>query len=230
MAGADRQALDVTLKEVFEDGVAEGVHNKNPLRDIIKTEKVPFKGLEIQRLMHTSRNVSPMFVGEDSAFAEAGQQGYARFNIDQKKLMSRLRMTWEVMQDSTATEGAFVSARKSEMEYLIEDMARKDEHALATDGRGVLALVDESDPDGDTTLELDAPGGITNDSFGNRYVSAGMYIGFVNPSTGALRASTTKAKVTAVNSDGTDVTVDAAANIGTAVANSDYVVQVANSS
>ena len=228
MAGADRQAFDVVIKTIYEEGVAEGVNDANPLRDIIKTEKVPFKGLELQRLMHTSRNVSPMFVGEDSAFAEAGQQGYAKFSIDQKKLMSRIRLTWEVMQDSTATEGAFVSARKSEMEYLIEDMARKDEHALATDGRGVLALVDEADPDGDTTLELDAPGGITNDNFGNRFISNGMYLAFINPASGAFRSVTDNAKVTAVNSDGTDVTVDAAANISSTAANSDYVVQAAD--
>ena len=228
--GADKQALDAIFKEVFEEGVSEGVNNKNPLRDLIKTERVPFKGLEIQRLMHTTRNVSPMFVGEDGAMADAGQQGYAKFNIDQKKLMSRLRLTYEVMQDSTSSEGAFISARKSEMQYLIDDMARRDEHALSSDGRGVLALVDEATPNGNTTLELDAPGGITNDNFGNRFVSSGMFIGFVNPNTGALRASTLKAKVTAANSDGTDVTVDATANVGSAAANNDYVVQVANSS
>jgi len=227
--GADKQALDAIFKETFEEGVTEGVHAKNPLRDLIKTERVPFKGLEIVKLMHTSRNVSPMFVGEDSAFADAGQQGYVRFNIDQKKLMARLRMTWEVMQDSTSSEGAFISARKSEMQYLIDDMSRRDEHALNTDGRGVLALVDEADPDNDTTLELDAPGGITNDNFGNRFISAGMFLGFINPNTGGLRSSTTKAKVTAANADGTDVTVDALANIGTATANNDYVVQAASS-
>ena len=228
--GADKQALDAIFKEVFEEGVSEGVNQANPLRDLIKTERVPFKGLEIVKLMHTSRNVSPMFVGEDGAFADAGQQGYVRFAINQKKLMSRLRMTWEVMQDSTSTEGAFISARKSEMQYLIDDMAHRDEHALNSDGRGVLGLVDEATPNGDTTLELDAPGGITNDNFGNRYFSNGMYIAFVNPNTGGLRASTTKAKVVAINTDGTDVTVDAAANIGATTANSDYVVQAANSS
>lgn len=228
MAGADKQSLDVVFKDVFEEGVSEGVHNKNPLRDVIKTEKVPFRGLEIQKLMHTSRNVSPMFVGEDSAFAEAGQQGYARFHIDQKKLMSRLRLTWEVMVDSTATEGAFISARKSEMQYLIDDMARKDEYALASDGRGVLALIDEATPNGDTTLELDAPGGITADDFGNRFISKGMYLAFVNPATGGFRSVTDNAKVTATNSDGTDVTVDSASNISSSAANSDYVVQAAD--
>ena len=226
--GADKQALDVIFKEVFEEGVSEGVNNKNPLRDLITTEKVPFKGLEIQRLMHTDRNVSPMFVGEDSAFADAGQQGYAKFHIDQKKLMSRLRLTWEVMVDSTSTEGAFISARKSEMQYLIDDMARRDEYALASDGRGVLALIDEASPNGDTTLELDAPGGITNDNFGNRFISKGMYLAFINPATGGFRSVTDNAKVTAVNSDGTDVTVDSASNISSTAANSDYVVQAAN--
>ena len=108
MPGADKNALDVIFKTQYEDGVSEGVHQKNPLRDVIKTEKAPFKGLEIQKLMHTTRNVSPMFVGEDSAFAEAGVQGYSKFFIDQKKLMSRLRMTWEVMVDSTSSERAFV--------------------------------------------------------------------------------------------------------------------------
>jgi len=227
--GADKQALDAIFKEVFEEGVSEGVHNKNPLRDLIKTEKVPFKGLEMVKLMHTSRNVSPMFVGEDSAFADAGQQGYVRFAIDQKKLMSRLRMTWEVMQDSTSTEGAFISARKSEMQYLIDDMARRDEYALNSDGRGVLALVDESDPDGNTTLELDAPGGITGDNFGNRFTSVGMYVAFVNPANDAIRTQAAACvKVTAVNNDGTDVTLSAN-TVGTDVANSDYMVQAATS-
>lgn len=223
MAGADKQALDAIFKEVFEEGVSEGVNNKNPLRDIIKTERVPFKGLEIVKLAHTSRNISPMFVGEDSAFADAGQQGYVRQVIDQKKLMSRLRLTWEVMQDSTATEGAFISARKSEMQYLIDDMARRDEYALASDGRGVLALVDES-PSG-TTLDVDAPGGITNDNFGNRFLSTGMFIGAINPATGSLR--TTIHRVTDTPAAGSTIVVDSATHTGWA--DNDYIVQVANS-
>lgn len=223
MAGADKQALDAIFKEVFEEGVAEGVNNKNPLRDVIKTERVPFRGREIVRLSHTSRNISPMFVGEDSAFADAGNQGYSRMFVDQRKLMSRLRLTWEVMQDSTSNEGAFISARKSEMQYLIDDMARRDEYALSSDGRGVLALVDES-PSG-TTLDVDAPGGITNDNFGNRFISVGMYVGAVNPANGTLR--TTIHRVTAVSNDGTQITVDSATHTGWA--NSDYIVQVANS-
>jgi hypothetical protein len=225
MAGADKQSLDAIFKEVFEEGVAEGVNNKNPLRDLIKTEKVPFKGREIVRAAHTSRNVSPMFVGEDSAFADAGNQGYSRMFVDQRKLMSRLRMTWEVMQDSTSSEGAFISARKSEMQYLIDDMARRDEYALNSDGRGVLAFVN-GDPGTGTTLTLDNPGGIVNANFGNRFISKNMFLAAVNPATGALRAGI--AKVATTPAAGTTVTTTAAIN--TAWADNDYIVQAANSS
>jgi hypothetical protein len=224
MAGADKQSLDAIFKEVFEDGVAEGVNNKNPLRDLITTEKVPFKGREIIRASHTSRNVSPMFVGEDSAFADAGNQGYSRMFVDQRKLMSRLRMTWEVMQDSTSTEGAFVSARKSEMQYLIDDMARRDEYALNSDGRGVLAI-GNSGTYNTTTLTVKGPGGITNANFGNRFLSVGMWIAAVDPATGNLRTSIRK--VTGVANAGTTVTVDSGTQTGWA--DNDYIVQAANS-
>src|SRR3990167_1454005 len=224
MAGADKQALDAVFKEVHEEGIAEGVNQKNPLRDVIKTETSPFKGREIVKLAHTSRNISPMFTGEDSAFADAGQQGYSRLFVNQKKLMSRIRMTWEVMQDSTSTEGAFISARKSEMQYLIDDNSRRDEHAMSLDGRGVLALL--SGAPSTTTVSLDSPGGVAGANFGNRFLSPGMYIGAVNPATGQLRSSIRK--VTAAASSGASVTVDAATFTGWA--DNDYVVQVANSS
>lgn len=224
-AGADKQALDAIFKEVFEEGVAEGVNNKNPLRDVIKTERVPFRGREIVRLAHTGRNVGVQFVGEDSAFADAGNQSYSRMFVDQRKLMSRLRMTWEVMQDSTSNEGAFISARKSEMQYLIDDMARRDEYALASDGRGVLAHL-SGNPASTTAISLIDPGGITNSNFGNRFVSVGMYVGAVDPTTGALRA--TVAKVSAVAAAGGTITL--ASNSGAAWASGDDLVQVANSS
>ncbi len=223
MAGADKQALDAIFKDVFEEGISEGVNNKNPLRDLIKTEKVPFKGREIVKASHTSRNISPMFVGEDSATADAGAQGYTRQFVDQRKLMARIRMTWEVMQDSTSSEGAFISARKSEMQYLIDDMARRDEFALNSDGRGVLALVDES-PSG-VVIDVDAPAGITNDNFGNRFISKGMFIAAIDPATGNLRTSIRK--VVDVAAAGNTVTFDAATYTGWA--NNDYLVQAANS-
>src|SRR5690606_35190038 len=98
--GADKQALDAIFKDVLEDGVAEGVNDKNPLKDVFKLESSPFRGREIVKLAHTSRNVSPMFGGEDTGISEAGRQGYTRMFVDQKKLMARIRLTYEVMVDS----------------------------------------------------------------------------------------------------------------------------------
>jgi hypothetical protein len=107
-------------------------------------------------------------------------------------------------------------------------MARRDEYALSSDGRGVLALVDDIDPDCGTGLTVDAPGGITNDNFGNRFVSVGMNIAFVNPATGALRTqAAANPKVTAVSADGTTITLSTA-TVGTDVADSDFIVQAAN--
>jgi hypothetical protein len=222
MAGADKQALDAIFKEVFEEGVAEGVNNKNPLRDMIKTERVPFRGREIVRLAHTSRNVSPMFVGEDSEFADAGNQGYSRMFVDQRKLMSRLRLTWEVMQDSTSNEGAFISARKSEMQYLIDDMARRDEYALNSDGRGVLATYSSASG---AVVTVANPGGITNTNFGNRFISPTMFVAAVDPLTGALRASIRK--VISVANGGGTFTADSSTFTGWTA--NDYIVQAANS-
>lgn len=229
-AGVDTTVLSGLEKDIFEQGVSEGVNNAFPLKDVFQLVKVDYKGGAGHVFSHhNGRNVSPMAVREDGAFAEAGSQNHVKGRIDVRKVMARLRMTAEAMEFYTSSEATYKNAMADEKTRLVDDIAYRNETYLATDGRGILGLVDEADPDGDTTLELDAPGNITGDNFGNRFIQKGMYLVFVNPSTGAIRASTTKAKVTAVNSDGTDVTVDAAANIGTAVANSDYVVQAANS-
>jgi hypothetical protein len=225
-SGANTQSIDGILKDYYEDFVSENVNNRNPLKDLFRFETMEYGGREVVYTSHVSRNVSPMFVGEDSAFADAGVQGHVQVRVGQNKLMGRIRLTYEAMHDSMSSKAAFKQARKDENEGLVNDLARRIEYALCTDGRGVLGLVDESTPSGDTTLEMDAPGGITNDNFGNRFVLKNMYVGFVNPATGALRTGVRQ--VTAVNADGTDITLSSAPDAS--VANSDYVVQVANSS
>jgi hypothetical protein len=222
--GANTQSIDGILKDYYEDFVAEQVNQKNPLKDLFTFQKLEFAGREIVYTGHVSRNVSPMFVGEDSAFADAGAQGHVQVRVGQRKLMGRIRITHEAMSDSMSSKGAFKQARKDEMDGLIKDLARREEYALCSDGRGVLALVDE-DPTTDATLELDAPGGITNNNFGNRFIQPGMYVGAVNPATGQLRTGIFK--VTSCNSDGTDV---ALSGTPTGWLDNDYVVQAANSS
>ena len=231
MAGADTTALSGLAKDVFEQGISEGVNNSFPLTEEFPVEEVDWKGgLGHKWTHHHGRNVSPFFAGEDSAYATAGQQLHSQGRIDMKKLMARIRMTEEAMTDLVSSEASFRNGMTDEKTRLVDDISRREEQALSMDGRGVLALVDEADPDGNTTLELDAPGNITGDDFGNRFIDVGMFLGFVNPSNGALRTQATATRqVTAVNSDGTDVTLSSA-TIGTDVANSDYVVHAANGS
>lgn len=222
--GANTQVIGGILKTKFEDFVSVNVNNKNPLKDLFKFKKAEFAGSDIEHSAQVSRNVSPMFVGEDSAMAEAGAQGHVKVRIGQKKLMARIRLTSEAIHDSMKSEGAFKSARKDEMQGLIRDIARKIEYALATDGRGILALC-AGDPT-TTTVSLDSPGGIAGTNFGNRFIQPGMYIAFVNPATGNIRSGIRK--VISCASTGASIVVDSAPDAS--VEDNDYVVQAASSS
>lgn len=233
-AGTDRLALEGIMKTVQAPKIVKALNDLNPLKDIVETIDVDesWGGFEVTFPAVVDRNIAgTMFGGEDTAIPDASNMVAVKVRINQAKQYGRVRMTWESIQDTSGKGFAWKRARQFEMDGLIDSLARREEAALTLDGRGVLARVDEANPDGDTTLELDAPGGITGDNFGNRFTAKNMFLMFVNPATGALRTqSAAAAKVTAVNSDGTDVTVGTASDIGTDVANSDFVVQAANSS
>ncbi len=222
--GADTQTIDGLLTDYYEDFVSENVQNRNPVKDLFRFQTAEFAGREVVYSAHVSRNVSPMFVGEDSAFADAGVQGHVQLRIGQRKLMSRIRLTSEAIHDSMSSEGAFKQARKDEMTAIINDLARKQEYALCADGRGVLALVATATPTASNILPLDSPGGIAHPAFGNRFVQIGMYVGFVNPATGQLRSGIRK--VVGVAANGSSITLDAAPAAG--VQDNDYLVQSAN--
>jgi len=224
--GADSTAVYGLYKEVFEEGIAEGVNNTNPLTDVFKVEKVDYKGGKGQTFeAHVGRNPSPMFVAEDGAFAGAGAQRHINGTVHIRKMMARLRLTQEAMDDSVSSEAAWRSAKKDEMTRIIDDIAKREEFALSCDGRGILCAL-AGDPGTNTlAIAVDNPGNIAGASFGNRFIQVGMYLGAVNPADGSLRAGVVK--VVAVAETGLDFDADAAVN--TAWADDDYLVQVANS-
>jgi hypothetical protein len=225
--GANTNSVDGLLKTNFESHIANQVNDKNPFKEIFKTQPVPYGGDETVYTARVNRNVSPMFTGEEGAMADAGAQGHVKVRVGQKKLMGRVRITPEAIYDTSKGEYAWKQARKDEMDGLIKDLARREEYALTLDGRGVLCRIDAADPDASATVAVDAPGGITNDNFGNRFVMAGMFIAVVDPATGSIRSGSVQ-KVLSVSADGTSITLDG--DVGTAAVNSDYVVQAANSS
>lgn len=224
MAGADTQIIGGTLKLVYEDFVAEQTNNKFPLKDIFKWSDVDFAGQEIVYDAHVLRNISPMFCGEDGAFADAGAQQSIKVHIGQKKLMARVRLTSEAIHDSMKSEGAFKAARKDEMTRIIDDIARMEEYALSSDGRGVLGLQNGSATG--AVMPVDSPGGIAGADFGNRFFLPGMFVAAVDPATGIMRSSIRK--VVSCSTDGTSITFDSSTFTGWT--DNDYLVQAANSS
>ena len=222
---ADTQTFEGIMKDVYENEVSEGVNNKFPLKEWFRTQTKGFKGRQIIRGFHHTRNPSPMATGERGAFPEAEPQGHGQFTIGQKKLMARAEISWEGSVDAAGGEASFVQGKKDEFKRLIDDISYRDEQYLAGYGSGILGFLN-GDPGTDSDeVEMDAPGGISGSNFGNRYVQKNMYVGAVNPNTNALRAGVVK--VSSVNSDGTGFTPSAAIN--DAWADNDYLVQVAGS-
>jgi hypothetical protein len=224
--GANTQTIGGLYKTVYENFVSEQTNNKFPLKELLRWEKVEFAGQDKVYNAHVTRNVSPMWVGEDGAFGNASSQGSIKIHVGQRKLMARVRLTSEVIHDSMKSEGAFRSARKDEMTRIVDDIARMEEYSCTSDGRGVLALIDDTTPSGATTMTVDSPGGITGDDFGNRFFLKNMFVAAVNPATGELRTGIRK--VTDCSADGTTLTFDSAPDASWA--DNDYLVQAANSS
>jgi len=224
--GANSQVLGGLYKTVYKNYVAEQTHKRYPLKEMFRMEKAEFAGQDVVYNAHVSRNVSPMWVGEDGAFADAGNQGSIKVHIGQRKLMARVRLTSEVMEDTMKSEGAFRSARTDEMTRIIDDIARMEEYSFTSDGRGVLAIIDDATPSGAAAMTVDSPGGIAGDDFGNRFFLSGMYVAAVNPATLALRAGIRQ--VVSLSDDGTTVTFDSAPPAGWA--DNDFLVQAANAS
>jgi hypothetical protein len=228
MAGVDTTVLSGVEKDIFEKGVSEGVNNSFPLKDFFKAETTDADYLGGGGHIwshHTGRNVSPMFTRAGAACAAAGAQRHVKGRIDIRKMMARLYMTAEAMEFYSRSEASYANAMADEKTRLVDDIAFREEYALSSDGRGVLALLSD-DPGTGTDVDVDSPANIPGTSFGNRFIQRDMYIGAVNPATGALRAGIVK--VSEVNSDGSDFTADAAVNA--AWADNDYLVQAANSS
>jgi hypothetical protein len=224
--GADTVSLSGLEKEVYENSISEGVNNSFDLKEWFKTETADWNGGAGQVWNHHhGRNNSPFFANEDSAYPVAGNQNSSKGRIGMKKIMGRIRMTEEAMEDLVSSEASFRNGMTDEKERLIQDIARRENHALGMDGRGVLAQVVSGSG---TTVELTAPGNIPSSVagvFGNRFVDIGMFLAFVVPATGALR-NTNIEQVTALNADGTDVTLTA----DPTVTAGDYAVMAANTS
>jgi hypothetical protein len=225
--GATSAAIDGMLKDDYEDYVGDGVNKLNPLSDIIEDKDTDkdFGGRRFMYPVEVEPNKSPMFTTEYGLFAEAGVTQHLQVSGTVKKMMGRVLMTPEAMLDTANKKGAWEDVMTTQFDGLITRIARRAEIALNLDGRGVLCRINDATPSGATLCGVDSPGGITGATFGSRYVEKGIYVGAINPATGALRTGIRK--VVSLATDGTGITFDSAPDASWA--DNDYLVKAANS-
>jgi hypothetical protein len=221
--GADTISLSGLEKDVYEQSISEGVNNKFDLKDWFKLKEADYNGGAGHVWNHHhGRNVSPFFANEDSAYPVAGNQNSSKGRIKIKKIMGRIRLTEEAMEDLVSSEASFRNGMTDEKTRLIDDLARKENQSLGMDGRGVVALLNGAATG--AVWPVDTPGNIPGSSFGNRFIDVGQFYAAVDPVSGALRTSIRR--VVSVSSDGTSVTFDSSTFTGWA--DNDYLVQAAN--
>lgn len=223
--GADTVSLSGLEKDVYENAISEGVNNNFDLKEWFKLAEADYNGGAGHVWNHHhGRNVSPFFANEDSAFPVAGNQNSSKGRIKVKKIMGRIRLTEEAMEDLVSSEASFRNGMTDEKTRLIDDLARKENQSLGMDGRAVAALLNGSATG--AVYPVDSPGNIPGADFGNRFIDPGQFYAAIDPVSGALRTSIRK--VVSVNAAGTSVTFDSSTFTGWA--DNDYLVQAANAS
>ena len=141
MAGADLTTLTGIEKDVYEKSISEGVNNNFDLKDYFKLSETDYLGGEgVVWAHHHGRNASPFWANEGGAYPVAGNQVHSKGRIGIKKLMGRIQLTEEAMEDLVSSEAAFTNGMTDEKTRLIDDLSRRENHSLGMDGRAVLAL------------------------------------------------------------------------------------------
>ncbi len=223
--GADTISLSGSEKDTYEQSISEGVNQSFDLKEWFKLAEADYNGGAGHVFNHHhGRNVSPFFANEDSAYPVAGNQNSSKGRIKIKKVMGRIRLTEEAMEDLQSSEASFRNVMTDEKTRLIDDIARKENQALGMDGRGVAALL--TGTVSGATYTVDSPGNIPGADFGNRFFDVGQFYAAIDPVSGVLRTSIRR--VVSKNAAGTTVTFDSSTFTGWA--DNDYLVQAANAS
>jgi len=166
------------------------------------------------------RNYSAAATTEGYRYHTPGKQQYDDWEIPCKFAHGSIRLTAQVINASLKSKGAFARALGSEIDGLVEDMSNYRGRAVWGFGKGVLCLVN-GDPGTTTTITVDAPHGVAGSVNGARFIQPGMFVAFINPGTGAIRAGGART-VDTVAAAGTSFDITAACDA--AVGDNDYVV------
>lgn len=219
----DIAAYDAVLKEVYEKTLQVLLNSRTVTRNRFKSETGSWEGRTVRYPLNVGRNQGVMATSENGKLPDAGNQVYVEHKIPIRYNHGRIQLSIQTIKHSRSNKGAFKRALDQEMQGLVRDLSNDLNRQMFGWGKGVLALLN-GDPGTTTTLTLDAPGGVAGSLHGNRFFNVGMNVTFHNPADDTIRAGGART-ITAVSADGTQATINAAADA--ALADNDWVVRAA---
>lgn len=217
---ANTSTLDPLLKDDYGRGLKSQLNDEVPLLKLFsRVDQPQWQGRQAIEAIHVNRNRGAYATAESGQPPTAGNQQIENFRIPIRHLHGAIQITTQLVKASRNNKGAFARGMRLEMDRLLDDLRTMRNFYLWGDGRGIRALIDTASAA--TTITLDAPGGFTGDDNGARFLNVGDSLAIVVAATGALEAAVSH-KVTAVSSDGANVTVTVAPGTG---ADNTYIVK-----
>lgn len=211
VTASDAAAVEAAFKEVYGD-LDEQINKDLPVLNMFEDagKEARWDGGPklFHESVHTGRNHSTSAGGESSLVPLPGNQSYGEVSVNIRHVRSAVEITGVMFEIGQGGKASFGSITDREVSSLVMDQRQKLERMICSDGRGVLALV--NDPaaatmtGGSTTVPIDSPGGVAGSIFGNRFIFPDMQIAFYNAAGTALLAVST---VVSVAEDGDSIEI-----------------------
>ena len=205
----DSTSYDAMLKDTYDnEAVLNSLNQENEgLAWMESVEADPTQGRQHVIPIRKSRNFAAGAIPVRGALPQAGRSEWDKWLIDMRVNYTRVGIDRWTMNRTRNDRGAFEEAWGLEMKKAVEDLAFVRNRQTWGYGKGVLAKVTGSHV-AQTTVELKDPGGVVGTFLANRYIQIGMFVHVIDGTT----PTTIKGygTVTAVNADGTDITLDTA--------------------
>jgi hypothetical protein len=206
-------SLDPLLKDQYHsEAIMNSLQSKNHAIAWMETVEADVtQGRQHIIPKRIGRNYSFGAIPERGALMQAGRSAFTKSIIDVRWQYLRVGFDEWVMQRSRNDKGAFERAAAMEMKEAVRDAALMRNRIAWGSGKGILAKVTGSHV-AQTVIELKDPGGVAGTFQPNRYIfgdaNGGMFVHILDGTT----PTTIKGMgtVVAVNSDGTDITLDTA--------------------
>lgn len=207
-------SYDPMFKDRYHSqAIVNTLNNSNrALKWISQDKKAKFSGRQTIIPKKIGRHHSAGSIGPRGKLPRRGRSAWADSKVPIRDVYFAVEFDEYVIGKSSDNDGSFARVMAIEMKEAVRDAARQRNRMAWGDGRGILAVVNGAHA-GVTTLEVRDPGAVTGTFNANRFLNGDVNDGdliAILPAGAPTGAPAAVVVVTAVNPDGTDVTVDAA--------------------